>query len=555
MTMSNAPTRRDIIRWGMTAGAAGLAAGAVPLLSSCGAAPASSSGNAANADLPDYVPIKSGSAAYPALANGVEAGYTSFPANPPQSVHTPPLKGGSVSSFCQIYNPPPTPMTGNAMWQEVNRRLGGTLNINYVAADDYTTKVATLIAGDTLPDLLQVAAGSIPNVYPFLQAKCVDLTRELAGSSIKKYPNLANLPTFTWEASVLNGSIYGVPIPRAQMGNPLYVHQEMFDEIGVKEMKNADDALRVLKELTRPSENRWAITAGTGLAYRYLFAQYLFHVPNGWKVDSKGHFTNAFETEENKEAVAYWRKAVAAGVVVPDSEGYSNTQMKNAFESGRAACVMDGWATTFDSYWAAMKAVNPNSQLRLMVLPGASGGKQTFYLGSGIYSYTSIPQSSKSRVEELLGVLNFLAAPFGTSEYLLLNYGVQGVDYSLGPGGNPVPTAQGKADSTVPWGYLAAGPEVQYDATTPDATKYAYEGEKALVSLGIPNPTVGLYSATNSTRGTTLNNNFNDGVTDIIAGRRPMSYYNELVSTWRSAGGNQMRNEYQQAYHAGRKKR
>jgi len=35
---------------------------------------------------------------------------------------------------------------------------------------------------------------------------------------------------------------------------------------------------------------------------------------------------------------------------------------------------------------------------------------------------------------------------------------------------------------------------------------------------------------------------------DIIAGPRPISDYDQLVSTWRSAGGDTIRSEFQQAY-------
>lgn len=46
-----------------------------------------------------------------------------------------------------------------------------------------------------------------------------------------------------------------------------------------------------------------------------------------------------------------------------------------------------------------------------------------------------------------------------------------------------------------------------------------------------------------------------DGIGDIMAGRRPLSDYDQLVSQWRSAGGNRMRTEYQKAYEEGQKKK
>ena len=38
-----------------------------------------------------------------------------------------------------------------------------------------------------------------------------------------------------------------------------------------------------------------------------------------------------------------------------------------------------------------------------------------------------------------------------------------------------------------------------------------------------------------------------DGITDIIAGRRPVSDYDQLVKDWQDNGGEQIRNELQGA--------
>jgi putative aldouronate transport system substrate-binding protein len=58
---------------------------------------------------------------------------------------------------------------------------------------------------------------------------------------------------------------------------------------------------------------------------------------------------------------------------------------------------------------------------------------------------------------------------------------------------------------------------------------------------------VPLYSPTNGSKGGPLNQAFQDGLTDLVAGRRPFSDYDQLVSDWRSGGGDQIRAEYEQA--------
>ena len=38
-----------------------------------------------------------------------------------------------------------------------------------------------------------------------------------------------------------------------------------------------------------------------------------------------------------------------------------------------------------------------------------------------------------------------------------------------------------------------------------------------------------------------------DGITDIVAGRRPIADYDQLVKDWQSGGGEQIRKELQDA--------
>ena len=53
------------------------------------------------------------------------------------------------------------------------------------------------------------------------------------------------------------------------------------------------------------------------------------------------------------------------------------------------------------------------------------------FLGVGTFGSTVINKDTPERVRELLGVLNYIAAPFGSQEKLLGDYGVKDVDFSF----------------------------------------------------------------------------------------------------------------------------
>ena len=61
---------------------------------------------------------------------------------------------------------------------------------------------------------------------------------------------------------------------------------------------------------------------------------------------------------------------------------------------------------------------------------------------------------------------------------------------------------------------------------------------------GDPESDAGVLLATNLRRGATLDQAFNDGVTDVVTGRRPLAEYDQVVREWQSNGGEQIRQEY-----------
>ena len=145
-------------------------------------------------------------------------------------------------------------------------------------------------------------------------------------------------------------------------------------------------------------------------------------------------------------------------------------------------------------------------------------------------------------------MLNYLAAPFGSSEDLLLSYGVEGPDYALDPNGNPVLTDRGNPDANyLPFKYVAQHQSVLYLPDIPDYTSQLVEAEKLLLPLGINDPTTGYVSPTAVRNGAVVTQTFYDGVRDIIVGRRQFSDYDQLVNDWKSNGGDTIRKEFQDA--------
>jgi putative aldouronate transport system substrate-binding protein len=160
----------------------------------------------------------------------------------------------------------------------------------------------------------------------------------------------------------------------------------------------------------------------------------------------------------------------------------------------------------------------------------------------------AIKKSSPDRIKELLRIMNFLAAPFGSQEDLLLTYGLKDQDYSLDASGNPVPKPDGIARAQyVPWKYIAWHPYVNYQADLPGFAKASHEAQQALMPISVSDPTDGFYSATAWSKGQTADVHFQDGMIDIILGRRQLSEYDGLVKAWQTEAGEAVRKEFMES--------
>jgi putative aldouronate transport system substrate-binding protein len=176
-----------------------------------------------------------------------------------------------------------------------------------------------------------------------------------------------------------------------------------------------------------------------------------------------------------------------------------------------------------------------------------SGSKAVTWQQNPSFSFTAFKKASKSRIQELLKIVNWLAAPFGSAEYLLKNYGVSGVDWTR-QNGDVVSTQTGIAEvGGLGVGYVGAPPDIIYAPGEAQATQDIYQFMKKSIPMSVADPTTGLYSRTYAQQNATLADQYVDTQQAIIQGQQPVSAWDDAVKTWRSSGGDQIRAEYEKA--------
>jgi putative aldouronate transport system substrate-binding protein len=500
--------------------------------------------------------------------NVVEPGYVDWPTTTFQSVKQPPGDGSDVSVFLNIPGAPPPPVDQNPTWMAWNTALNVKLNFQFYAFADLAPKFGTLIAGNELPDIVStLVRQDIPLTPDLFAAKAADLTPFVSGDAITEYPNLAALPTRSWNGMVFDNKIYGIPVPTpySQFFWWPFIHQELLDTAGLSQPVSTADYKNLMVALTHPQDNQYGVLSQGGYQYAYGmntgngWYPSMFGAPNLWAVDSNGKFTHTWETDNYKQALDFTVDLYKAGVFHPDTASLNVVTAAQDFEARQGASVVTGLNPSFwDIRGTAAEGLQPPSNVNLLTPPAAAGFKPQYYNGRPAFSIAFLKKAPEARIRMLLHVLNYIAAPFGSEEYLLVRYGVKSHDWQPDDHGNPITTSAGQTDmagiSTGAVSFLSTVTgtyQVLYSPADRSFAQRIQGFEKRLAPLSVEDASLGLYSSTQASKGVQLIQPFGDGITDIVAGRRPASDLSGLVDAWRKVGGDAVRSEYEAGYAAG----
>ena len=524
---------------GLVGGAVAFAA--LPALTACSSGggapqPTSSAGmsDATSKLVPSYIPLDIVKPDIPSV-NGTAPGFTSIPSSLVKSVQGVPGKGGSYTVMTPAWWA--IPQADNSYYQAVNERLGAKLNFQVSDGNTYADKIQTVLASPKdVPDWIVIPSWNIPPRFgQAVKGLFTDLSQYLAGDKIKKYPNLANIPTAAWKYSCFEGGLYGLPFPNEQVGNAFFYRKDLFDEMGLEQPKSADEYIAVAKEITDPAKNRW------GSEDVWTGAQMMHGVDNWKLVDGK--LQSRFESDEYRAALEWGAKLYASGAVHPDAVAGNTQKMGQRFGSGASLMTNDGVGGWHGALGLNLPS-NPKFQMQPMDFFAPDGGKPTLFRGSPAAIFSFIKKTDDaSKVEEMLALANFAAAPFGTEENMLIVNGVEGIHYTRDAQNAPQATAKGKDEVTSTYAFLVNSAVVNNQVQYPGYVKAKTDWEIRQAPYVVDPLFYGLQIQEPSKFGS-LGKPFDDLSKDILRGRKSMSDLDAAVATWKKNGGDELRDFY-----------
>ncbi|ANZ41187.1 hypothetical protein BBK82_39650 [Lentzea guizhouensis] len=523
--------------------AAGLAAMG-PLLSGCGGSAAQragvNSGTGLDAALPAYVPNTAIRPDIPSVAGGPDVltkpGFLGYPADRVATVSGVPGKGGRYSAVTPLWGT--IPPADNSFYRAMNSALGVELDMKPADGNTYNTIVSTMTAAKKLPDWIQLPAWWNPNFNTggLAGSQLADLTPFLAGDKVEKYPNLAVIPTAAWRAGAWGDKLYGIPCFSSgfEIAGTTFYRRDVLEARGITadQVKSADDLMDLGKELTDAKAGVWAFDD----VWTYLFTT--FGTPLKWKVDN-GKLVHKYETEEFFAALDWHHRLATAGYVHPDALA-GDSAGTTRFYAGKVLIAGNGMGAWNLADHQSGRAANPNYRrgaFNVIAADGKSGPRVDMGPSTSVLSYLNASLKPE-QVEELLAVANYLAAPFGSAEYTMVNFGVEGTHFTMADG-VPTPTEAGKKEvqaQTYP--FLASSPAVVSnptgDVVTRDLTAWQSANVQTLAKPVFWSMNVSMPQAQATAEAAQA---VEDTVKDCYRGKKKVQDVRDAVATWKTSGG------------------
>ncbi|MFF4056717.1 extracellular solute-binding protein [Streptomyces sp. NPDC001668] len=542
---SSGPSRRSFLA--STAVATAAVAGGMPLLAACGGSDSgeregTTSGKAADKLLPTFVASTVANPDLPSK-NGSAAGYTgkvdlaALKTSVPEKLGT----GAPLKIMSPFWGSPPK--AGCAYYKALDAAAGTKITWQNQDGNTYGQKLGAVLASSAIPDMVVVPSwelvGKISNA---VTAKFMDLSPYIAGDKVKKYPNLAAIPSDAWRMGIFGGALRGIPMPAATASFIVpYYRKDIFDKKGYTVPKSPDEFLSWAKEATSAKAKVWACGDMSWSAFNIFGVRASGAL--GWNIGDDGKLTYRVEQPEYLEALEWTRKLFDAGVVHPDDKARSG-DVGNRFTAGQILVYNNDM-----SHWygktAEQAASNPDFVIDGMDIFGADGGNPKLWAAqpAGIWSMIR-KGASKTTIENALAAADFAAAPYGTKERMLVDYGVEGTHYTV-KNGVPVKNDLGNSEVVNAWVMLAAPAAYYAHPDFPEVARKQVEWQQRMGAFMKKTSTFGM-NIVEPTRYANLSSQFEQLEIDYVRGNRKLSDVQAAISTWKSSGGDKLRDWYKQ---------
>lgn len=327
------------------------------------------------------------------------------------------------------------PEKNNEIDAGIKELTGENIHLIWIPKESYKEKTMAMMAAGEFPDILVVENETEDIVKGVEQGGFWNI-----GSYLKDYPNLRDADENILKNSSFNGEIYGVYKYKDPIDNSIVFRKDWIEKLKLKKPTTIDEFTEILKKFTYndPDGNGVDDTYGLSIpgsdynAFNSLIDQIStwFGAPNKWK-DESGELKPNFMTEEYKKSLDYIKKIYNEGLIDPKFHTKNTSDIQENFKNNQLGVIMCK-KTDALKLENVLSEKHENGEEIITSIAGIKGCNEgKILIGSGYSGMLMFPKRGIKTEERLKRVLNFVDKLNSKEGYMLLNYGVEGENYTI----------------------------------------------------------------------------------------------------------------------------
>lgn len=326
-----------------------------------------------------------------------------------------------------------TPTPDNLVLAEIEAQTGIRMEVTYVPYDDYKTKLNTMIASRTLPDIFR-----IDDVATAIEFRDSGLLMPMDDLLAEYGPHIMAELGDDITTSPINagGEVYGIYRAAVPYMSNLAIRTDWLENLGLEMPADLDSFYEVLRAFTFDDPNGTGADDTIGYVgtmagmrtFSHIFGA--FGIPLDTNIRpillEDGTVTTYMKHPNYLDAIKYLRKLYDEGLLLPD---FATTPLMSAFEllwTGRTGAFdFQNVGTTNNWVNGGRYTEDPMPEFDFTVLagPGSEGGSAMEYPN---YVAVTVISSTCENPEAAMKLLDYLYSEEGDE---LTYLGVEGVMY------------------------------------------------------------------------------------------------------------------------------
>lgn len=441
--------------------------------------------------------------------------------------------GPSKVSMMNVYLSNTAPKDDSPIVTETERIGNAELDITYVPYNVYGEKLNVTMTSGEMPQVIMTDKPFNTSILNGIRSGMFwDLTPYL-----DEFPNLKNYDEQVLNNLSIDGGYYVIPRPRPLVRLGTIIRQDWLDNVGLTEPATVDEFYTMLKAFKEqdPDQNGVDDTYGI-LFYENNVPSEIFSwfgAPNQWKVDENGSFIKDVETPEYREALTFVRKLYSEGLINQNFAIAVRNEARKDLYNNKVGVTIESIDAVVPFYYLQMR--DTQNFYEMTVSPPINGKA---YAGLGHYGGALIPKTSVKTEEELREVLRY---------FNQINSDEAKAEFVKLARENEAKPAEQQFNSDDLKNLITTDAIVYPigDTETDDLLRNRMAEHAA---VGIPDPSNGLISPTQTEKNEQLLTILQDARTQYIMGVIDDAGYDAAVMQWKKNGGDQVAKELAELY-------